>query len=590
GNGNTVKTDPKNPETSFCNVIVQLGCEDTFSQLQPANGPYWPYHMQEGSPAVDYTVSEDTCIDQRPLWYNDCINDSNKNTDTCYKLNLNNAVDLARFTDNTGVCRCHSRREKTYGYHEPEINWHKCVTRRRNKGLFTADQQLNADNAATTRQDNNGANNRNGFECTEERDYWPYWHPTGWRDIAIKTSDTSLCSWWQSNSENLVGRNECINPLNETDPTYWVYNSQTSCENVRGAQWIQRPPLNMTAPDCLLMVKERTMDNHLGISRSKTDELENLSTYNMKLPSIIPKGQNELKCVLRLRYNISSSNVKYFADATNNGAVTNNPVMYYGFRDSNSQSSAMPLRLAINTAQFGRTFEDRSEVFKIIKRPEELKDANIHNLNVKGKRGNIAQVRNCVEYAFVPETLLVKQGDYVNFQWCGSDFNDPNNNGQGIAGTDRSNVVAVSKFDDMKLMNMFSDLTIVNSSLFNMSDLSTLAWLQQNDSSCFTVDQMVTTQAQNQQDTRSCHFLNAAKSPYFNLLSRMSSRNNAFTNRVQKGVIIAESASISTGVQVGIGMGTVGGLVGASGLGLFLYKRQHNGRIGGIRYHVSGKV
>ncbi len=56
-------------------------------------------------------------------------------------------------------------------------------------GLFTADQKLNGDRAIYTRQDNQG--NRYGYECPEERDYWPYVSP--WSDIAILTTNTSMC-------------------------------------------------------------------------------------------------------------------------------------------------------------------------------------------------------------------------------------------------------------------------------------------------------------------------------------------------------------------------------------------------------------
>ena len=81
--------------------------------------------------------------------------------------------------------------DSTTGLHEDADYYALCKGRERNKGLFTADQNLNGQTAIYTRQNPNG--NRRGLECPEERDYYPYWHPSPWVDVAVVTTNTSLC-------------------------------------------------------------------------------------------------------------------------------------------------------------------------------------------------------------------------------------------------------------------------------------------------------------------------------------------------------------------------------------------------------------
>jgi len=250
----------------------------------------------------------------------------------------------------------------------------------------------------------------------------------------------------------------------------------------------------------------------------------------------IPDDTNA-NCVLRIRYNVSSTDYNgWDTDSRSNGAkspITDDPYVSFGGQN---------LSLAIATSQFGRTFQDRSFTFAIRSRGSIMDDQRIFNLNVRGKRGNIVQVYPAVEYDFVPNYLTVRSGDRIHFQWTGSDFNPTGNDGEGIDGTDRSNWVEMNDRSD----NIF--LPKGDNGL--LGDGDKMLFALQNQTNCLTLDQLLTKNGGNtgnvDQDPQNCAKLNAA-APYFNgglvsiskegVYHYMSTRNNNFTNRSQKGTV-----------------------------------------------------
>jgi len=379
--------------------------------------------------------------------------------------------------------------DQSKGMHEDPQYYKHCRYRQRNFGLFTADQlsennNANRNAAINTRQNPKGT--RRGLECPEERDYYPYWGPSPWRDIAIMTNDVSRCALYKAESQNVKSKFYCV-PANinqNRNRNNRIPITQAACQ-AAGGTWTEVPAFGIPAPDCIAATPSR--DNHNGNGPGGF-----ANTYNWTLPND-PDMLGNKRCAVRLRYNISTADFKAWTDANGAGAtqaqndeqtdlkpivgLTNQADMTArGFvfknnaKNDNLQVEVLPgptsdnaaaagvqptaqeqdkikLQLAINTAQLARTFQDRSHSFKVRAKPAEVAaDAPpIQNINVRGKRGNIVQVYPAVEYDFTPNRAIVENGQYIHIQWDGSNRNPRNNDGQGRRGTDRSNMVLLEK-------------------------------------------------------------------------------------------------------------------------------------------------
>jgi len=453
--------------------------------------------------------------------------------------------------------------DDTYGMHENNTYWKQCYKRQRQNYYVQVDQTLKRQQAHYTRQ--HPSNGIYGYECTEEREYYPYSHPSPWKDIVIMTDNEENCTYYQENSENSAIRWYCQAPQGYLDklkattgsssinnkkhyPTIPI--TEETCNLLKFENedftWVSTQQ-ELPKPDCIKSPQSK--DNHNG---NGINGYPNTYKWNINIPVV--EGE---KCALRIRYNITTGDLPANLtdpndpDLAENDVITKHIAGFVGLSGIDAAekrgyvfkknpevdifgNSKLKLQLNIDPEQFGRTFQDRSHAFKVKKRPDNIpEEATIHNIGVRGKRGNIVQVYPAVEYDFVPNDLELKNGQYVHFQWTGSDTNPNNNAGNGPAGTDRS--------DLFELRNIqFGDSSGKN------GDASTSFPKTLADSKNFGFDNIESKKA----------FAEAAASTYFNSdpmklekdgeYNYVCLRNNAFSNRSQKGKILVVSETTSS--------------------------------------------
>jgi len=444
-----------------CNFVIQFACDTSETEIENANFGNLPY--------------KGLGIRMNAL--------NGGNTNTPDETNQVNNVQ-GTFNSNNGAKR---------GRHESEEYYAMCRNRDRNTGLFLADQNLKGNTQKYTRQNPNG--NRNGLECPEERDYYPWNYPSPFRDVAWLGNDVEYC---KTNiapfSQNVASKYACTNGDADDLPTQDQIsaNDEDECNAAdgtwEGTSW--GGTNDEAFAEALCQEQNWSQANHLGnvdgtAKGGQTDSYEwwipsfeeltdnwKCHNYNENVQSANEdqQGVDYVRGILRMRYNISTmdydpylTNASYNNDPANGviSPITQNPTVDIG-------AYMQGLRLAINTAQTGRCFQDRSHVFNIMKKPTgngataaataaktaQVAEQNLLNVNVRGKRGNIVQTFPAVEYDFEPNDFYMEQGQCIHFQWGGSNTHNNGNPagdgqagdaGEGRGGSDRSNIMEMTK-------------------------------------------------------------------------------------------------------------------------------------------------
>ena len=461
-----------------------------------------------------------------------------------------------------------------YGNHEP-VQWYlDCRARDRNKGLFTADQNVD-DDATDTRQNPNGG--RSGTECAEERDYFPYFSPTPWRDIVVLTSNISMCAMYQTESQNVADKGSCTN-VGE--------NNEADCANA-GGEWVVGGAWDLPPPDCQEMLWTR--DNHLGNGGVDGYPVY----YNWTVPEPTGESQNlgtaASKIVVRLRYNITTGDTGLLdepyweLDANSNGgqspvqqdeaapvpAAADEAAADGGDAGVDADGDGLTLQSAINTNQYGRVFEDRSFVGHIMdedgiaagRRLQSRADyeieadecSEVHNLMIRGKRGNIVQSYPSVEHDFLPNVLIAEVGDCIHLQLWLTDNDPPNNAGEGLPGSGRANLELMASEDKNKPVTRFDDQNFFDypEIMFRWGFLGQEDITANNGGPGCLSEQNIDDN-QNEQNAANCGKLNPM-GPYYDAglkeLTRaghwayQSTRENNFSNRSQKAEIIVNEST-----------------------------------------------
>jgi hypothetical protein len=634
---------------SLSNVIIQYSCDSEASATDSDKYIRSMPRLRDGYPTGALAESDNNNPNQykQATFVSRQQNEAGTNTIPCPSsvgcpgpnfgdTNLDNtaAAYLAFYNDNTTTAAADGNGNFVpveFGQHE-SFQYYRdfCLFRSRNKGLYTADQKLNGESARFTRQNPNGG--RSGLECPEERDYYPWWNPSPWKDAAILVADLKWCDYFQSESLNVKDRYYCALPTasqNNLAPL-----DEASCTK-KGGSWTVFKSWGLTKPECLLHPTSR--DNHLG-NAVQIDSSGNLVATHPQMAFYdwtIPEEVAGKSCMVRLRYNMSSVDYpmvtaftgEKFYDASKNcpataaqtaaqniDDITFDGDQSYAQCSNKLNASTNPvynrpwvqvapaslgyskLAIAFNTNQIGRTFQDRSFLLRFKSSPGCT--GTIYNLNNRGRRGNIVQCYPAVEFDFTPNRLSITEDDCVHIQFCGSDFNQAQNpnNGEGWQYSARHNILQ----SRARASNF--PLPLTSSTMFpNLADALKFAFVGIDDKTDCDPNLEGNNGNNANNNIKNCGKLNPAPAVFDGGLVKfsqgsyeyVSTRNNNFSNRSQKGFleVLAASSKLGAAAVAGAVVGSIAAVVvvGAAGLAFFA-KRNPNGNAAKMLGKISGKT
>jgi len=346
-----------------CEIVLQYACEDT---LDPRVDDFWPWVKNKAENGTTFFGKQHfrsgghiaAPRDGVPRDSDDAATDTITDAEASA---ISSTIETRRF----GM-------QESYDYYQ------LCKSTARNRGLYTADQILKRNDQRATRTNPNG--DRRGFECPEERDYYPWWHPSPWIDIAVLTdsgndsvcslrepqSCSTRCDYYLRNTMNFNPKGYCDVNHNVTGATVtsklshsmWIqnkwYNNRYDCVHDKSGlfAWYEishSDNLQLSEDSFVCAKTQFARVNQLGNARSDDVvsqsqpissggvvnqhivEGVNANRFLWTIPTIPkPKIPNYFtndtlvsaykSCVLRIRYNISSADFQQWpVDAVDPG-------------------------------------------------------------------------------------------------------------------------------------------------------------------------------------------------------------------------------------------------------------------------------